>query len=137
MEFMGAPDWIPEPAWLSPMAAAVLMGPGACRFTMDEPAAGSRLVLNGAAFARSTAGDATSFTGQWRVRLQAAGEAQPAWKTGLQTDHTQRLEKPAEALQPLDLGAWAYTYVQDSFKKLGESATKKNLNQALRATPSE
>lgn len=135
LEFADAPAWLPEAAWLSPMAAGALMGPGTCRFTLEENPAGLRLVLNGTAFSRSTQGDATSFTGQWRLRLQSGNEAQPAWKTGLQTDHTQRLDKPAEALQPLDMGAWAYRYVQDSFKKLGESAQKKNFNQALRAVP--
>lgn len=137
LEFTDPPAWLLEPAWLAPLAAGVLMPAGGCRFTLDENPAGPRLVLNGTAFARSTQGEATSFTGQWRLRLQAGNEAQPAWKAGLQTDHTQRLDKPAEALQPLDMGAWAYQYVQDSFKKLGESAAKKNLNQALRAVPSE
>jgi hypothetical protein len=55
----------------------------------------------------------------------------------LQTDHTQALQKPAEALQPLDIDAWAFEYVRDSFKKLSASAAQKNLNQALRAASSE
>jgi hypothetical protein len=137
LEFTEAPAWLTETAWLAPLAASALMGVGACRFTLDEQAAGPHLVLNGAAFGRSTQGDATAFTGQWRLRLQAGNEGQPPWKAGTQTDHTQRLEKPAEALQPLDMGAWAYQYVQDSLKKLGESAGKKNLNQALRAASPE
>ncbi|MBL0209696.1 MAG: hypothetical protein IPQ13_02110 [Holophagaceae bacterium] len=137
LEFADAPAWIPESRWLAPMLAGALMGPGTCRFLLDGAGTGPRVVLNGTAFSRRTEGDSTAFSGQWRVRLISGGEAQPAWKTGLQTDHTQKLEKPAEALQPLDLGAWAFEYVQDSLRKLGGSALQKNLNQALRAASSE
>ena len=70
---------------------------------------------------------------------RAAGEQihhAPLLAHGLQDvrivgDHAQHLEKPAEALHPLDTGAWALDYVRDSLKKLGDSAVKKNLNQAL------
>ncbi|MBL0313276.1 MAG: hypothetical protein IPP78_11300 [Holophagaceae bacterium] len=137
LEFIGAPEWLPESRWLAPMAAGALMVPGGCRFLLDGADIGTRLVLNGAAFARRSEGNSTSFTGQWRVRLQVGSEPQPSWKTGLQTDHTQRLEKPAEVLQPLDMDAWAFEYVIDSFKKLSSSAAQKNLNQALRATSPE
>ncbi len=137
LEFVDAPAWIPETRWLAPMAAGALMGPGACRFLLDGTATGNKVVLNGAAFARHTEGNSTSFTGQWRMRLQMGSDAPPAWKTGLQTDHTQALQKPTDALQPLDMDAWAFEYVQDSIKKLSESATKKNLNLALRAALSE
>jgi hypothetical protein len=137
LEFTDAPAWIPETRWLAPMLAGALMGPGSCRFLLAGTDSGTRLVLNGSAFARRSEGDSTSFTGQWRVRLQSGSEAQPTWKTGLQTDHTQALQKPAEALQPLDIDAWAFEYVRDSFKKLSASAAQKNLNQALRAASSE
>ncbi len=134
-ELGGAPAWLPEAAWLAPMAAAALASPAACRFVLSENGAGFEhtVVLNGSTFGSTTAGDATSFTGQWRVRVQAQGEAQPILKFGLQTDHVQRLERPAEALHPLDTGSWSLDYVRDSLKKLGDSAVKKNLNQALAA----
>jgi hypothetical protein len=118
------------------MAASALMGPASCRFILAEPDALPRVVLNASVLGRKTEGNATFFSGQWRVRFQGA-EVVPILKFGLETNHTQTLEKPGEALQPLDTGAWALDYLNDTFKKLGESAQKKNLNQALRALPSE
>jgi len=136
----GPPGWLPEAKWLAPMAAQALMVPGACRFLLAEEldSAGVRLVLQSGAFASNTLGDTTTFTGQWRVRLQTGAEPEtPLLKFGLQTDHAQKLDRPAEALRPLDTGAWAMDYVRDTLRRLAESAAKKNLNQAVMASQQE
>lgn len=93
------------------------------------------LRLQVGALGAATRSDTTSFTGQWRVRLLAGSESDaPLLKFGLQTEHAQRLEKPLEALRPLDTGAWAMDYVRDTLRRLAESATQKNLNQAVLAS---
>jgi len=93
------------------------------------------LRLQVGALGAATSGDTTSFTGQWRVRLLSGSEGDtPLLKFGLQTEHAQRLEKPLEALRPLDTGAWAMDYVRDTLRRLAESATQKNLNQAVLAS---
>lgn len=131
------PAWLPEARWLAPMAAQALMAPGGCRFLLAEEApAGPRMVLQASALASATQGDTTTFTGQWRLRLQSEG-AEPLMKAGLQTDHAQKLENPAQALRPLDTGAWAMDYLRDTLRRLAESAAKKNLNQAVLATQQE
>ncbi|WLT30449.1 hypothetical protein [Geothrix sp. PMB-07] len=132
------PSWLPEGRWLAPMAAQALMGPGGCRFLLvEEPGSALRMALHATALASTTAGDTTTFTGQWRVRLQAGNDPEPLLKFGLQTDHAQKLENPAQALRPLDTGAWAMDYLRDTLRRLAESATKKNLNQAVLAAQQE
>jgi len=136
----GAPNWLPDDAWLAPMTAQALMAPGRCRFhLLENPvASGLRLVLQVGALASTTVGDTTTFTGQWRVRLQAGPDVDPPLlKFGLQTDHAQKLDKPAEALRPLDTGAWAMDYVRDTLRRLAETATKKNLHQAVLSSQQE
>jgi len=139
LQMDGAPNWMPDPQWLTVMAAQAFSAPGACRFLLaEEPAAVPHLVLQVGALGAAASGDTTSFTGQWRVRLLAGIESDaPLLKFGLQTEHAQRLEKPLEALRPLDTGAWAIDYVRDTLRRLAESATQKNLNQAVLASQQE
>ncbi len=134
-----APNWMPDPQWLTVMAAQAFSAPAACRFLLvEEPVTLSHLRLQVGALGAATRGDTTSFTGQWRVRLLAGIESDaPLLKFGLQTEHAQRLEKPLEALRPLDTGAWAMDYVRDTLRRLAESATQKNLNQAVLASQQE
>lgn len=133
-------SWLPDARWLAPMAAQALMAPGACGFLLAEEASVSsaQVVIQVGALGSKTTGDTTTFTGQWRVRLQVGMETEaPLLKFGLQTDHSQTLEKPAEALRPLDTGAWAMDYLRDTLRRLAETATKKNLNQAVLASQQE
>lgn len=131
-----APAWLPDPAWLAVMAAQTFSAPASCRFLLaDEPVATMLLRLQVGALGATTLGDITSFAGQWRVRLLAGSESDaPILKFGLQTEHAQRLERPLEALRPLDTGAWAMDYVRDTLRRLAEAATQKNLNQAVLAS---
>lgn len=139
LQIDGAPAWMPDPQWLAVMAAQAFSAPAACRFLLtEEPMTAPHLRLQVGALGAATRSDTTSFTGQWRVRLLAGSESDaPLLKFGLQTEHAQRLEKPLEALRPLDTGAWAMDYVRDTLRRLAESATQKNLNQAVLASQQE
>jgi len=135
VQMEAAPAWLPDPSWLAVMAAQVFSAPASCRFLLaDEPVTVPHLRLQVGALGAATLGDTTSFTGQWRVRLFAGSESDaPLLKFGLQTEHAQKLERPLEALRPLDTGAWAMDYVRDTLRRLAESAAQKNLNQAALA----
>ncbi len=139
VQMESAPGWMPDSGWLGVMAAQAFSTAASCRFLLaEEPANGPRLALQVGALGAATVGDTTTFTGQWRVRLLPGGANDaPLLKFGLQTDHAQKLEKPLEALHPLDTGAWAMDYVRDSLRRLGQSAAQKNLNQAVLASQQE
>jgi hypothetical protein len=136
----GAPDWVPEPLWLAPMVAQALMAPGGCRFQLPETREEKqpRMKLQASNLGMNATGAVTTFTGQWRVRLQVGPDSQePRLKFGIQTDHSRSLDKPAEALSPLDTGAWAMDFIRDTLDRLAESAAKKHFNQAVMATQQE
>lgn len=132
------PSWMIEPVWQLRLAADALSRALDIRIVPLEKSLVGRversLILAVGELKANTGQDGAIFSGQWHLRLvdaSAGTSGPPSFKTGVQTDTRAAHESSSQALNPPDLAGWTLRYVEDSLKKLADTASTKGAKAAV------